>query len=271
MERHWLKYWCNFPPHYPTKWPKEGKAEKAEKVQCLQVQHWETKWTNKPNSFLRWKQRLGFSIENCWKFQKLDWEHASPDLEIAWWPYLLQLRPSRGLTKKLINLNQQVEIYNGNGLIFFKGKKVHILGITAINRLSWSLSLSDAGGWRFCKGCGTSLSGRGVWCENMILWSKRLFKFTFYKIRLRYQQWHTTPKFNLEIWKGTNLMIFLVLFLQCCAYCCNQPVLKFNLSWSMMRKYLSPSSFVSYFFHIYHDLEIQKCGSTALEWTLLIW
>ena len=122
MGKHWLKYWCNFPPHYPTKWPKEGKAEKAEKVQCLQVQHWETTWTNKPNSCLKWKQR-GFSIENCWKFQKLDWEHASPDLEIAWWPYLLQLRPSRDLTKKLINLNEQVEIYNGNGLIFFTGKK----------------------------------------------------------------------------------------------------------------------------------------------------
>ena len=36
MERHWLKYWCNFPPHYPTKWPKEGKQEKAAEVQFRQ-------------------------------------------------------------------------------------------------------------------------------------------------------------------------------------------------------------------------------------------
>ena len=129
MRTHWLKYWCNFPPHYPTKWPKEGKAEKAEKVQCLQVQHWETTWTNKPNSCLKWKQRLGFSIENCWKFQKLDWEHASPDLEIAWWPYLLQLRPSRGLTQKIdqsqpASWNLQWQWSN-----FSRAKIVHILRI----------------------------------------------------------------------------------------------------------------------------------------------
>ena len=208
MQRHWLKYWCNFPPHYPTKWPKEGKAEKAEKVQCLQVQHGETKWTNKPNSCMKWKQRLGFSIENCWKFQKLDWEHASPDLEIAWWPYLLQLRPSRGLTKKLINLIQQVEIYNGNGLIFLTGKKVHILGITAINRLSWSLSLSDVWGWR-----GDFVSGRGGVCGKTSLIYDPKDCSSSHSTRTKVSAMPTTPKFNLEISKGTNPILFLVLVL----------------------------------------------------------